>query len=188
MEFISIKSRQRGVVMIVILIVLGLLSVAAVSNLRSASSTENIAGNLRLTELATQAAETALRHCEILAITNANGGSLPTKIDWSKVSNWDSPSVKPELLKLSEVNPSGISPIYLRPPECMVESLTELDTNLPVLSTDGLTVVSKDGTAKNSKSSYRITARGFGPEVAADISRSRPNGTEVWLQSDIYIN
>jgi hypothetical protein len=34
-------------------------------------------------------------------------------------------------------------------------------------------------------SAFVITARGFGPEVAADAGR--PKGSEIWLQSTIEI-
>jgi hypothetical protein len=41
------------------------------------------------------------------------------------------------------------------------------------------------GTASVTPSAFVITARGFGPEVAA--GSGRPQGTEVWLQSTIEI-
>ena len=44
------------------------------------------------------------------------------------------------------------------------------------------------GGALSTTSTYVITARGFGPEVpAVDAARSRPRGSEVWLQSTIEI-
>ena len=62
----------------------------------------------------------------------------------------------------------GGTSTYKRPPECMIEP----------------TVIVSSG-AFNSTTSYVITARGFGPEVAATdpATRKRPIGSEVWLQS-----
>ena len=62
---------------------------------------------------------------------------------------------------------------YKRPPECMIE-------NIPIIKAGTSTV--------NNTASYVITARGFGPEVAAaDASRTRPMGSEVWLQSHLEL-
>ena len=170
---------QRGVVLIVVLIVLGLLSLLAATSLHNASSTESISGNVRTTELATQAAEIALRHCESSAVENSNSDTLPPPTDWTQIANWDGKT--PIVLDLAQVNPAGISPIYKRPPECMVEAQTVMNTTLPVTAADGTVSYPSIGI-------YLITARGFGPEVAeADAKRSRPVGTEVWLQSHIKV-
>jgi hypothetical protein len=61
---------------------------------------------------------------------------------------------------------------FKRPPECMVESLTGARPT-------------GAGTGRFT-ASFIVTARGFGPDVAAaDANRSRPVGTEIWLQSTI---
>jgi type IV pilus assembly protein PilX len=75
-------------------------------------------------------------------------------------------------LPLTLVNQVGMLTVtYKRAPECMVEPV-------PVVLA---------GTAvANTSSSFVVTARGFGPEVAAaDGSRSHPLGSEVWLQSHV---
>lgn len=180
--------RQRGVVMIVALILLVVISLLAVTSMRSATSAEAVAGNVRTTELATQAAEIALRHCESSAtkitllianpsdtsseaayttdMTNANILRATTSVQWQSTATWDSTSTATYVLPSALV---GGTATYKRPPECMIESLT------------GTTTV-------GTNAAFVITARGFGPEVAAaDNSRSRPIGTEVWLQSTIEI-
>jgi type IV pilus assembly protein PilX len=180
--------RQSGVVLIIALILLVVISLLAVTSMRSAGSSESVANNVRTTELATQAAEIALRHCESAAIkvvkilsgdtTSAeatyNDQSLgnaqilwaATSVQWQNTATWDSTSTLPYVLPTTLV---GGTSTYKRPPECMVESLT------------GVTPVSIGA-------AFIITARGFGPEVAAaDSSRTRPQGTEIWLQSTIEI-
>jgi type IV pilus assembly protein PilX len=182
------QQRQGGVVMIVALILLVVISLLAVTSMRSATSAEAVAGNVRTTELATQAAEIALRHCESSAVritllvanpantsaeatyattmTNDNILRATTSVQWQSTATWDSTSTATFVLPSALV---GGTATYKRPPECMVESLT------------GTTTV-------GTNAAYVVTARGFGPEVpVADNNRTRPIGTEIWLQSTIEI-
>lgn len=238
---VSRKSKQQGVVLIVALILLVVISLFTVTSIRSAISSENIAGNVRTTELATQAADIALRYCEYAtqravadlvgyggapgcstnptpasnpysAFYNAQGvttvsnllrcqlaagninptvnydrtATLPRQIiwggagtEWQKIATWDSTTTKTFVLPLSMVNNTSTTATatFKRPPECMVEAL-----NLPSYPT-GTTTLPFRGFVDTT---FVVTARGFGPEVpAADSNRSRPKGTEVWLQSTI---
>lgn len=179
---------QRGVVLIIALILLVIISLLAVTSLRGAGSAEQLSGNVRTTELATQAADIALRHCEASAIkvvhlldgdttspaaTYNDQGLDSTKIlwaatatHWQSVSNWDTATTAAYELPASLV---GGTTTYKRPPECIVESLTGV-------------------TPTGTPASFLITARGFGPEVTvADSDHSRPVGSVVWLQSTINI-
>lgn len=177
---------QRGVVLVVAMILLIVISLLAVSSMRNSASTEALAGNVRTVELATQAADIALRHCEdslrevltvaagatstgyATTITLANVQAAVTPQLWTNTSNWDTTPTAAVVLPTTLI---GGTTTYKRPPECMIE-------NLPVILASGGAV--------NTTASFVITARGFGPEVAAaDASRTRPNGSEVWLQSQI---
>jgi type IV pilus assembly protein PilX len=186
------STAERGVVLIVALILLVVISLLAVTSLRNASSTENVLSNVRTTELASQAAEIALRHCELsvekiqdtaagrtstfaygYTTTFAASDILPTSTTpkWQSLTIWDSTSTATFVLPLGLVNQTGTTATFKRAPECMVEPVP---------------VVLSGGTTANVTSSFVITARGFGPEVpAADASRSKPDGSEVWLQSNI---
>lgn len=186
---------QHGVVLIIALIILVVISLLAVTSMRNVGSTESVAGNVRTTELATQAAEIALRHCEssVVKISRIAGGdttspeatyattfvdtniltaSTGTTAQWQSLATWDSTATATFVLPLDLVNQTGMTiTTYKRPPECMVESLPVVLTGSAALSTTA---------------SFVVTARGFGPEVAAaDGARARPQGTEVWLQSTI---
>lgn len=173
---------QEGAVLIIVLIMLALLSMTAATSVRNAQSTEAISGSTRHAELAGQAAEVALRHCEasvmkrmamrsgdtasevarfVTTFTDAHISPLTSLPAWQDAKGkWDTPSqylfvLPPDLL--------GNTSLYKRAPECMVESLTEPP-----------------------KYHFIITARGFGPEVAAAGTKGlRPLGTEVWLQTHI---
>ncbi len=180
---------QQGIVLIIALVMLIIISMLAVTTLRNAGSSENISSNVRTTELASQAAEIALRYCEysVAELTSSAGpytttfpvaNILPvsTTPRWQSTTLWDSASTGSTLtfaLPLSELNQSGMAmTTYQRPPECMVE---EQPTALAGTTTVSTTL------------SYVITARGFGPEVPAltGSTRIRPAGSEVWMQSTI---
>ena len=181
MAFCAAPQSQRGVVLIIALILLVLMSLLAVTSLRNAASSESVAGNVRTGELATQAADIALRYCESKALEMATAGVTPdsTPDQWKMPATWDKPntelpwtgaSTSAFVLPLSLVNELGMTYIsYKRSPECMVEKQTALTTSTSTF--------------------YVITARGFGPQVAAaDTARTRPVGSEVWLQSHIELH
>lgn len=186
---------QRGVVLVIALILLFVISLLAITNMRNAGSSESVLGNVRTTELATQAAELALRHCEssVLKVqknvrgditsaeatydTTFNAANIleaSTPPHWQGTSgNWDKAPTLAYVLPLSLVNQAGgaIAVTYQRAPECMVEPLHVMT-----------------GTTLDFKTSFVVTARGFGPEVAAaNGSRDRPVGSEVWVQSHIEL-
>jgi Tfp pilus assembly protein PilX len=181
-----LKRAQSGVVLIIAMIMLIVISVLAISSMRNSASTEALAGNVRTTELATQAADIALRHCEsslieiatvaagspstgyVTSMTATNILAAATPPNWQGTTNWDTTSTNAFVLPTSLV---GGTATFQRPPECMIENMI---------------VIPAGSTVANTSSTYVITARGFGPEVAAaDASRTRPNGTQVWLQTTL---
>lgn len=176
-------ARQRGVVLIISLIMLMVISLLATFSIRNAASSETVAGNARTTMLATQASEMALRYCETaLALDRAGtpiagfeilpAQAAPTPPLWTSVANWDQVTTDVNVVPISVVNQAGGSATYSRAPECMVENVR---------------VPNGAGTAYVTTSTFVITARGFGPEVAADAARGRPIGSEVWMQSTVEL-
>ena len=214
---------QHGVVLIIALIVLVVISLLAVTSIRNASSTISVSGNVRTTELATQAAEIALQHCErsVLQILTDNAGntddyvttftdddilSEATPPNWQKPTMWDDTSSnKVYPLPLIMVNQTGMVTTYKRAPECMVERMTLATTvakavpavpagpggdpsAVPAVPAQYAVDPDSDvdpNSDVDPDSSFRITARGFGPEV--EKGAGRPVGSEVWLQSQIKI-
>lgn len=189
---------QRGVVLIMALIMLVIISLLTAVTVRNATSSEGISANARQTQLASQAAEAALRYCEqgvidflsaststfvfsvvappsasTVTISGTHFQAAVTTTPTSMITaNWDTNSGTANtilVLPTSSVNRAGITTTFSRPPECMIERLS------PSTST----MYSKN---------FTITARGFGPEVAAaDANRSRPVGSEVWMQSTLEL-
>ena len=184
------RTRQRGLVLIISIVLLAIVSILAAYTTRNAASAENVSGNVRLAELAMEAAEIALRHCEesvadviavgagasssyaTLGFTTANILSVDSASTWQTASEWDTPTAHVYVLPLSRMNQPDLEATYSRPPECMVAPLQSV---LP-------------SGAISTTAAFVITARGFGPDVpAADVNRSRPTGSEVWLQSHIEL-
>ena len=162
---------QRGVVLIIALIMLVVISLLATLSIRNATSSESVSGNVRTTQLATQAAEIALRYCEDAVEQSAIAGGTPTlnisayvaSPRWKDMNEWDGTGTAKVLVPASSVNTNTATVTFSRAPECLVEALSIAGTK-----------------------SFVITARGFGPEVAAGTGR--PQGSEVWLQSTLELN
>lgn len=168
------------------MVILVVISMLALMSVRNSVSNERISGGVRAVALANQAAEIALRYCEQSIISgysttatfpsttfNISSNVMPYSSTprWQSTTVWDSSSTATFVLPITALNQTGLLATYNRPPECMVEPLP-----------------SYRGTGVSATSSFVITARGFGPEVtAADASRTRPDGSEVWLQSTIVL-
>lgn len=173
---------QRGVVLIVTLFLLLTLSILASISIKGATSTEQVASQSRQRVLAQQAAEAALRTCEIRVQNfrgGLGGGALTIQPQafvvgaaplWQNMANWDvvDPLTVPALniIPLTSAGDVAAGPAptsyFNRPPECIAQYVAPADVTRVV-----------------------ITARGFGPEVPAGRTNTAPVGTEVWLQSVI---
>jgi len=149
---------QHGVALLIALIVLVVISLLAATSIRNASTTVSVSGNVRTTELATQAAEIALQHCELSVLSlvrEASGTSdsydpdevtLPSEASvsasrWQDTANWDDDDEEPATvfqIPLTMVNHTGMGVTYKRAPECMVERMTVTTVEL-VFVTDPVT-------------------------------------------------
>lgn len=185
--------REGGVVLIIALVMLVVISLLATFSIRSAMSSESVSGNVRTTQMASQAAEIALRYCEDAVIANVRATTPvvpPAPLSPSGIviqaaassplgistTVWDTSRTGVFVLPTSVVNGTVT---YKRMPECIAEQVSAVDS-----TNSGLTTTS----------TFLITARGFGPEVAGCNSAvspptsgacSRPDGSEVWLQSTL---
>ena len=165
--------KQRGVVLIMSLVILMVLSLLGVSSMRTSGLQERMSGNARDNQVAFQAAEIALRAGEdylksisldsVFSSNGNNGKFLPRAISstdaWQVESNWT--SGKTTSVTLADVSKN---------PEYMIEIVnSEYGTSDEVQNQN-------DGGVGGSITIelYRITARGYG---------KNPN-TRVMLQSD----
>lgn len=189
--------RQKGIVLIVALIMLIIISLLAALSVHNATSSEGVSSNVRQTQSANQVTDAALRYCEAALESWASGstatfnfstGASSTTVTFGAAyvqdlpagtatltsmtaSNWDGTTNAGVILVVpsssSFVNSTLTMPNFNRAPECMFERLAA--------STDPAY-----------SQSFAVTAHGFGPEVAAaDTQRTRPVGSEVFLQSTL---
>lgn len=161
---------QRGVALMVALVMLVIIGIASVSIMRGALSSDLIANNTRVQTLAMQAAQIGLRYCEDEAVKDAM--SQPTLVHvlpdageraWETLSNWaDDEKVNEVPSQYMESDNSTFVPGTM--PQCMVQLRNLGGTNI-----------------------YEVTARGFSPDYAADDDGNAASGSVVWLQSLLRI-
>lgn len=170
----SLKSRrERGVALIVALVVLVIIGLTSASVMRGALSSDLVANNARTQTLAAQAAHIALRFCEA---DFTNGGANITQLPISNpaafenLDNWADPSMATTMqAQYMQSDISTFTPATL--PQCMVQ---EHDLN-------------GDGAYTAGVDAIQFTARGFSPDYAADDNGATESGSVVWVQSLVVV-
>ena len=121
------RRAQRGVVLIVALIMLVLITVVSLTAIRSTTTDERLAGNARDRDKAFQAAEAAVRSClapldsdtpalgSFTVLTPAAAGATPV---WEVAANWSSGNSY-AVTSLGTAAAAGLQ----AQPRCMVERL-----------------------------------------------------------------
>ena len=170
--------RQRGVVLAMSLIFLAILSLVGLYAMRGSIQGEQVSKNLRSSEVATQAAETALRFCEDRVRTGQpltiletpvtpTRGELPNQ--WQTRANWFDNAIAVEVPS-NQLVATDMRPLPVRP-RCIVERFT-----LPPAP-------GEDRRAVSFMRPHLITAVGFSADYERDASNRAISGGEVWLQS-----
>jgi type IV pilus assembly protein PilX len=175
--------RQKGISLIIVLIMMVVIGLTAASAMRSATSGQRVTNNARMDTLATQYAEAALRYCEAqLQIPDANLAPLPVRVNslkdaniptttfvasgWGQTATWvgvGGASATKTALPSAQFSTAGVSTnVPTTAPECVVER------QVIGSPTFAVTVV---------------TARGFSPDYEANVNGTTKRGSVVWLQS-----
>ncbi|MBT2304582.1 hypothetical protein J7E70_29605 [Variovorax paradoxus] len=181
---IATATGERGIVLVLALVLLVLISLVAVVAIRRATSGEQVSKALKTHTVAFHAAETALRFCEDQVLKNSKvvsgkdvldpplypmDGSAPAL--WSSRANWDLAAGKAVAIDTTLANSKDSAARQLPKtalPRCMVEQL-----RLP--SDEGAEV-----------DAFLVTAVGFSADYHQTTSTSPPDaGGEVWLQSTV---
>ncbi len=172
------RGDQRGLSLVIVLVLLAAMSLSAAAVLRQAVGNEKVGSNFRNQALALQSAEAALRYCEQrLALPASDPASLqdaqlalttPQAPAWNLASSW-APArslAAVTVLPLTALQ-SAESPNWMaRLPECLVEK--------QMLAAELV---------------YVITARGFGPDYSADpVTGQSRSGAVVWLQGTVLMD
>jgi type IV pilus assembly protein PilX len=174
----GVISVERGVSLIITMIMLVIIGLTASAAMRGSISSERVVNNMRAEALAQQYAEAGLAYCEsqlnlptasrIAALQDASlttvaVGGTPT---WQSAGTWVGGASSQIVVPITRVQ-SVDSSFTPRPPECFVELQLLPDTKTAIL----------------------ITARGFSPDYSADAGSGRTlTGSVVWLQSLLALN
>lgn len=164
---------EKGVALIVAMIVLVIIGLTSVSVMRGALSSDQLVNNNRVQTLASQAAQIALRYCEVQAnLPGKPAGfhlglvSAPNDMDWLKYSNWSSGNnivndVPDDYMETAE-STFGAT----KAPQCIAQCAVLPDGKTKVLQTN---------------------SRGFSPDYSdEDDDGYADTGSVVWLQSTVY--
>lgn len=179
------RTRLAGVSLIIVLVMLVVIGLTSAAAIRNATSGEQATNNIRLQNLAQQYADAALRYCEgelakadvdrVASLSEATlsdtpAGTADAATGWGQAASWTgaggiaaSRTVVPESRVKSQ--DSAFRPARL--PECVVERQVLADGNR----------------------AYVVTARGFSPGYVADaVTGATTAGSVVWLQSIVLLN
>lgn len=164
---------QRGVALLVALVMLVVIGLASVSVMRGALSSDLVANNTRVQALAHQAAQMGLAYCErLLSDSTPQDGSNMDKLNntnarepalFNTLSNWTTANVHTVPDDWMASDDSSFAEDIPKP-ECMVEQLQDT----PYGDHD-----------------FAVTARGFSPDYDKDDDGNTVSGSVVWLQSRV---
>lgn len=172
------KSANRGISLIIVLIMLVIIGITASTAMRSATSEQRVTNNFRMEGTAQQYAEAALRYCEWnfslataarpeAALQTANvvatPGGLNVPTAWENTANWAAGSAILVTVPAARIS-DGNTPVPGTLPQCLAE--------LQTMGNPTFTVTV-------------ITARGFSPDYEANADGTTKRGAVVWLQSII---
>lgn len=187
--FSARPTAQKGVVLVITLILLVIFSLLGTMAIRNANQSERVMNGIRTNAVAQQAAESALRFCEQVAKNHFEGNSsfqytssasdtytITGKVEttaatdintasWSNINNWKSSNTLLITLPANaykSVDTGVKAGVKLKnPPTCLVQQLTA-----------------------GGASGYLITGRGFANDAIIESSSNKVlSGAEVWLQS-----
>lgn len=168
-------SHQRGVTLIIALIMLVVIGLASAAVMRSSLTSDVVANNARLHTLAQQAAQLALRFCETQVerdskdwvggfTINAASSGAPY---WTSFDTWHGGGAVSAVDVPDAVLGSGDSSFKpATPPQCMAEWTNALPGVKTVI----------------------VTARGFSPDYDQSGDGRQTAGSVVWLQSTLRVN
>lgn len=158
----------RGIALIVVLILLTVISLVSGATLRAALSAEQITLNVRLENLAREAAHLGLRHCEEMllqptpALTVHPAPSHSNTPLWTQWSNWHGSQALARTVPSDAMSSSDSAYLPASRPQCLIE----IHPAHPELIT--------------------VTARGFSPDHQSDSAGRTTQGAVAWVQSTVH--
>jgi hypothetical protein len=160
------RAAQRGISLIIAMLMLVVIGLASVAIIRNATSADRAVNNNRLQTQANQFAQAALQFCENQLVVPTGrvikvqpALPLDTPGAWTVKAHWFDPNIV-HTLTPAEITGTNAPKV---PPQCMAEGL--------------------GGTGKF----YIVTARGFSDDYAQDSDHATTSGSVVWLQSTVKL-
>jgi type IV pilus assembly protein PilX len=185
----STSRRERGVVLVITLILIVILSLLGTFAIRNATQSERSINGIRSAEVAREAAETALRFCEQVAIFDGDGkdyteygtAGLRGKIIGTTIGSESDAAAAWR----TDTNWTGNNAISV--PSAYFNKSTggSADTDALQLTTAPLCLIQKIETVSTPKlTGYLITARGFANNAKFSSATGKSaQGAESWMQS-----
>ena len=168
------KQRQKGVILIITLVLMVVIALGAVASIRMSGVDEMVNNNTRSRITAMQAANAAIVDCrqrvfrsaQDMKVQTGGGGMTDEGTQWESIDNW-----KTSAGKINSVE-NGFSTYTANiRPQCMIEDITEF---MAANSTNDNNV--------NQIVAYRITARGFSPNFQENGDGIQVRGSQAWQQ------
>ena len=167
-SFLSLRGarrHQRGVSLIIAMLMLVVIGLVSVAIIRNATSSDQAVTSNRVQTQANQFAQLALQFCEN-QVTLVSGSVVtivkpfPTPAAWTVKSNWVNAGTPVWTLRSADITGAMQPRVY---PQCLVEQ-SSLSTRI-----------------------FTVTARGFSDDYTQDANHATTSGSVVWLQSTIYL-
>jgi type IV pilus assembly protein PilX len=164
----SSQRPQRGVALIIALVVLVVIGLTSVAVMRGSLNSDLVANNARVQSFAAQAAQMGLRYCESELILSDDDRTIVIQPasnpgSWTAFDNWFPAGGTAETVPDAWLASADSSVVVSTKPQCLAEK-SPLNPSI-----------------------YIITARGFSPDYSEDDDGRALTGSVVWLQSQVAI-
>lgn len=167
--------RQQGIVLITALILLVLMTLAALLAVQGSISGEQVSRNLKTNAVAHQAAEAALRICENAVLSGTptvvvnlvpltGTATLPTL--WVNTATWTNSATANTVTAVLANSTDAAARTLAVLPQCVIEEY-------PILTDQG----------GLPRASFMVTARGYSNDYRINAANEVISGSQVWLQS-----
>ena len=179
---------QRGVTLLIVLIMLVVIGLTSAASLRSASSNERISNNFRMHALAEHYAEAALRYCET-QLTLADSARV-NSLQHASLRAFTGAAYPAWANTLTWTGAGGAAASLTRVPEALVASADSAfkPAQLPQCAVESLSIpLTQNGEPAGAADVYVITARGFSTDYSASAQDVSLTGSVVWLQSVVSV-
>lgn len=175
-------AEQRGVSLVIVLIMLGVIALMSAATLRNASSNERVSNNFRMQVLAQQYAEAALRYCET-QLTLADAARVETlrEANLAVSSGTTSPAWQQRATWTGAGAGGGVRASRTSVPEAAVVS------SGGAFKPGQLPECVAEKQALEGGAVYVVTARGFSPDYTADARGFTATGSVLWLQTGVLV-